>query len=743
MSIHIVVNAIIEWVPADKDKKPLLERILWIDGSGDHVVVIAISDPTPLPVLKSSAELVNAISEEIAFRRRVDPFAFLANLDSAFLSKHQERMDRAWGIIQGIASMEPEIYLEEHRGRLVREASDEFNVAPKEVYKYLRRYWMGGRTRYALLPLYHKCGAPGKERRILVADPSRPKRGRPTKILYVDQEHVGVNVDEEMKKIFRIANNLYFDKKIENPLKRAYTLMIENHFHAGHRNSNGVPVPIIPPASQLPTFEQFVYWNRKERRLVESVISREGRRKYNLASRPILGNSTQMAFGPGSIFQIDATIGDIYLVSSLNRHWIIGRPVVYFVVDVFSRIIVGLYVGLEGPSWLSGMMAIANATTDKVAFCAEYDIEITHEAWPCVYLPESVLADRGEFVGLNSDRLPGALDIPLANCPPYRADWKGIVEQMFRRANLKTVKWLPGAVRGRERGDADHRLDATLDLRQFTKIIILNALEYNLHHRIEDYPMDKDLIREGVEPVPIELWEWGIANRAGHLRERSPELIKLSLMPREMATVTASGIRFEGMHYTTERALRDEWYVRARREGHWKVPVTYDPRRMDLIYLPNKDGNFDICTLLPRDECFKGQMLEELQDHFALRSIRSKQHEGRRLQSGAELRARVAAIESEAARMKDETVPQQSKTQRLKGIRANRAAEKETNRESEAFDLRPEEKPSEPGVLIPLRPKDPTRAEEPVVTPATRRNDLLTILQKSLQGDEPPEGGEQ
>ncbi|WP_164907503.1 hypothetical protein [Clostridium septicum] len=45
--------------------------------------------------------------------------------------------------------------------------------------------------------------------------------------------------------------------------------------------------------------------------------------------------------GPGSLYQIDATVADVYLVSEFNRNWIIGRPVLYMVLDSFSRMIVG------------------------------------------------------------------------------------------------------------------------------------------------------------------------------------------------------------------------------------------------------------------------------------------------------------------------------------------------------------------------------------------------------------------
>jgi len=106
-------------------------------------------------------------------------------------------------------------------------------------------------------------------------------------------------------------------------------------------------------------------------------------RAYNLTGRETLGDSTQMAAGPGSVYQIDATIGDVYLVSSLDRSRIIGRLVIYTCVDVFSRVITGFAVTLEGPSWLGAMLALDNVIEDKVSFCAGYGIEITEPDWPC------------------------------------------------------------------------------------------------------------------------------------------------------------------------------------------------------------------------------------------------------------------------------------------------------------------------------------------------------------------------
>jgi hypothetical protein len=596
----IVVNMIIEWLDAEVEV-PLLERVLWIDPHGEAIFVISINDPKSLPLLRTRSEIESAFQQEIAVYRTVDPYSGLATVNQQITANHLKVRDRAWERICGLVSQEPEIYYEERRKRLILNDPVAAKGAVDKVYNCLRKYWKRGMTKNALLPDYSKCGAPGRIRGIKEGR----KRGRKPKIVQVRPELVGVNVDNDIRRIFNIAFKRYYEFGGRNPLKRAYDKMIHNHFNLGYRQQNGVEIPITPLAHLVPTLGQFVYWYNRQKNLVHSIVSRKGRRAYELRHRPVLGDSTQAAFGPGSIYQIDATVADIYLVSQLDRLRIIGRPVVYFCIDVFSRLCVGLYVGLEGPSWLTGMMALANTTADKVSFCAEFGIEISAEDWPSAFLSEQVTADRGEFIGIASDQLVDSLNIIFVNCPPFRGDLKGIVERAFRRANDTCVKWMPGAVRKREQGEPDYRLDATLTLAEFTRILILMVIEYNLFHRIEEYPMGKDMMSDGVEPIPIELWNWGIVNRSGHLRERSPDVVKLSLLPRDTATVTLQGIRFKGLFYSCERAISEQWFVKARHSGTWAMEASYDPRKPEVIYLNLRNGKLEPCQLLPRDERFK------------------------------------------------------------------------------------------------------------------------------------------
>lgn len=193
------------------------------------------------------------------------------------------------------------------------------------------------------------------------------------------------------------------------------------------------------------------------------------KRKTELTERKIQqmeeeghGTSLGEIYGPGAKFQIYATDADVYIVSSYNRNWIIGRPVIYTVIDVFSGMVVGLYVGLEGPSWQGAMMALENTASNKVEFCKKFGIEITEEEWPSHHLPQILLTDCSELEGYNIERLQKVFHTKVENTTPFRTDWKAIVEQHFRIINLKLKPFLPGVVDTdvRVRSDRDYHLDA-------------------------------------------------------------------------------------------------------------------------------------------------------------------------------------------------------------------------------------------------------------------------------------------
>jgi hypothetical protein len=375
---------LLEW--QRDEAEPCIERLLWLSSSGTDVVTIEINNRKALPRWQKSRELEAAIATKELRILEVDPYAALLRPESAIPENQRQRRDRAWEIIAPIVeSQEGEAFIKAYRGSLVAKAAQQTGSIKKTIYNYLRRYWQGGQTKNALLPLFEQCGGKGKERHS-----SGCKRGRPSKLALAMETPIGVNVNDETRQSFHRGIKLFYENQKGRTLKDAYQLTLEKFFHKGYKMQDGVMVPVLPPAGELPTFAQFRYWYEKQCDFTQAEISRKGERRFNLRHRAVLGDSTQMAYGPGSLYQIDATIGDIYLVSSLDRNRIIGRPVIYFIIDTFSRLIAGFSISLEGPSWLGAMLALENATLNKVSFCQEFGIQIDEaNGLAIIYLRES------------------------------------------------------------------------------------------------------------------------------------------------------------------------------------------------------------------------------------------------------------------------------------------------------------------------------------------------------------------
>ena len=418
-------QAAVDWATASEPRR--VERVLWLDAERQTVITIDIFAHGAMPTLCLHNDLIRALTSGGARILTTDPYAELRRRDQDITTSQRQRRDEAWRVLGPlIAEHNVELLLHSNlRGLLIRECAARAGLSKAVIYKYLRRYWQAGRTPNALLPAFDKCGGRGKRRHPKSDMQEAAKLGRPSARAVNSGRRLGVRITPEIERKFERGVKQFYETRAERSLRDAYQLTLEAFFHDGYTLIAGTPVPVLPIAEDLPSFGQFRYWYDKRRDVQRADKARRGERAYNLTGRALLGDSTQMASGPGSLYQIDATIGDIYLVSSFDRTRIIGRPVIYVCIDVFSRLVTGIAVTLEGPSWLGAMLALDNVAENKVAFCAGYGIEITDEMWPCHHLPEALLADRSEFEGYDADNLVGSLGVSIHNTPPYRADWKG------------------------------------------------------------------------------------------------------------------------------------------------------------------------------------------------------------------------------------------------------------------------------------------------------------------------------
>jgi len=521
-------------------------------------------------------------------------------------SKEKERYDRraaerdkVWAIIGTAVTERPWDALgEKTRGKLVKEILADSDISKPMVYTYLRRYWQRGQTREAAqLPRNHREKG---EVRNLTAKTGAPNGAVGSKAGLSKEEKAtprlkeGVNTGPFREALVRGVEKYYLGQGMTFEKAHEETLKSEPEFWREITLPDGTVRQVRLDLERVPTLRQFRYVAYQERdKDPEAWLKALLRRRYHLNNRPTTGRAADQAFGPGSIWILDSTIGDIYLLSSLRRGRLIGRPIVYLVVDLFSGLIVGFAVTLEGPSYVGAMLALQNATADKVEYCKRYgyDLEAMGVHWPGGWLPAKVQADNSELLTEEAKALVKRLGVSIATTQPWRPDLKGLGERRFRLINDDGVRWFPGyAPPVRDRGDKHYELDATLTLEDFRAQMIPLIIRHN-QRRIKRYPRTRFQLEEGVESAPIALWEWGIRRR-GALHSRSTGEVILALLPQATGTVTRNGIEVPGLDliYDCERASKEKWYDTAGDTGGWEVRISYDKRDTSTAWLTGPDG---------------------------------------------------------------------------------------------------------------------------------------------------------
>lgn len=665
MDRDICVNQVYRDVRTDRQF-----RLLWKAPGDEPSYIFWLDGKKSVPREIRLDELDSGIQQGWIVEDK-DPYA----LKEEASEKDKEHRDALWKKMKSALLDEPGIYNQKIRSEHLHRIEKECGESAANLYRHLGRYWRRGKTPDAFLPGYSASGGRGKYR-VGRADVRKD-----------DASEFGKTLTPADLINFEAAIRKHYLTNSEPDLISVYDRLLGDSYTVLEKDEDGSETARLLPKGEIPSLRQFRYWYSKNRNLKEEVEKRKGETGFQLTGRAVTGKNDFGMMGPGSQYQVDATIADVYLVSQINRSDIIGRPVMYFVMDVVSRMVTGMYIGLEGPSWLGMAMALYNATTDKVDYCHKYGIEITEDQWPCHHVPAVLLGDRGELESHDADRLVSMLGIRVDNAPPYRGDLKPIIESHFKTINSKVKPFVPGAVLpdDRQRGGKDYRFDAKLDIWQFTHIIIDCVLTYNNEHHLDGYEMSDQMLKSSVEAIPVKLWNWGILNSSGSLRTYPKETIQMALMPKESGSVTEKGIYFKKLYYSCPQARESLWFENARKNGRYSVDISYDPRDMSRIYVWEKDGSGPLpCTLLDWEQRFSGRSEEEVVYEQTKQEIRKKKGERAEKEAIINLNRRIDAMVETAEKMSPSNVGK-TKAERLANIRENRKEEKESIRAEEAF----------------------------------------------------------
>jgi len=278
------------------------------------------------------------------------------------------------------------------------------------------------------------------------------------------------------------------------------------------------------------------------------------------------------ARGPLDIVQIDHTQLNIIVVDSELR-LPIGRPWITLAIDVFSRMVTGLYLSMDPPSANSVGLCLANGILEKEEYLESLKIE---GCWPVWGLMNTLHCDNAkEFRGSMLRDFCSEWGINLQWRAVGRPEWGAHIE----RLNGTLKRFLDGlsgttfqGPQDRREYDSEGRAIFTLD--ELEKVLITYLVK--VYHE----ETHKTLKRS-----PLAAWEDGITGENGSgLPDpiEDPERLRLDLLPLTERTIQKDGIHWDNITYF--QSCLNPW-IKAKSDGkRRKFKIRRDPRDISRLY---------------------------------------------------------------------------------------------------------------------------------------------------------------
>jgi Integrase core domain len=557
-----------------------------------------------------------------------------------------KRRDDRFEDIAPLLEQRPNIFDKAFRSHAVTERAREQKNSARTIHTALYRYWRFGLITNALLPRYDRVGVP------LEAD-GKTLRKRTFKV-----GHLGALpkvrttrapiVTDEIRELFAKMTTGHYRKKKNSSLRSAYKQIVGHlQSHVCIDQSSGRVVANKERAKLskdgIPTLRQYYYWYKTSSRKVEDDIARVGETRFMKDRRATIGSAISNLYGIGSRFEIDATLLDVGCVADSDRRRYVGRPTLYVVIDVYSKMIVGIYLGYQSASWQTARLAIRNIVEDKVKYCSRFGLSIAPDEWPVKgILPTRILADRGEFEGYKATDFVARTGVTIENTAPYRGDLKGTVEKRFDLLNRLLRQLVPGTVTKdhAERGDNDYRTEAKLNLRELTRVVLMIILYMNNDHALEGAHQPADMFNDNVLPIPRDMWRW--AEQRGRTEYRRMDISELeyAMLDSARARTSPEGLRFKGFFYHNISLQAEGAFIQGQQRD---VTISWDPQCVDTIWLHTPCGGFEECNLTDKSGEYAGLSFVDAKSLRLLRKEEINDAQRRSAKRFSDLREQIDA----------------------------------------------------------------------------------------------------
>lgn len=315
----------------------------------------------------------------------------------------------------------------------------------------------------------------------------------------------------------------------------------------------------------------------KQIELKTQEATRWGARAAKERFDPTKPNTLEAEY-PLAVVQLDHALLNIVLVHEETRQPMC-RPWLTIATDIYSRMVVGIYLGFEAPGAGGTGLCMAHAILPKEKWMSEREVP---GVWPCWGPMDALHLDNAkEFHGTMLQRASEYYGIELLYRPPKRPEYGGNVERL-----IKTIKFhirrLAGALvmrpRGRRRLVMPQR--AAFSLPEFERWLVTYIVNVYHHHEHKSLGMSPyERYTQGIFGAP---GKPGIGPRPRYQDERQ---VQRDFMPIVERSIQRYGVVIDRFHYYAE-VLRP--LIGSREDGPDGPPRLFtfkrDPRDLRRVY---------------------------------------------------------------------------------------------------------------------------------------------------------------
>ena len=297
----------------------------------------------------------------------------------------------------------------------------------------------------------------------------------------------------------------------------AYDAVLRRYFREPVEAPDGSSVKMVtlPEEERSVSYKMLYNYIRKHTEDY-SCKGKDERDKQN-NDRQLVGNSRTGVYELGQIVEADEMELGCYVVDQNDGETVLGKAVVYCMVEVLSGICIGAYVSLENNSMRGFQQVFLSLLEPHKNQTKGYNIDYDEEDWPSMIVPNEIRCDRGsEYMSKAYSKAMGELGIRNTPVPPGCGSLKGVVEsfnglvQTYLKAQLKNNGYIEDKYRG---GDLAKGA-ACLTLEEIRGLVYQSVILYN--RRVFEGLIDKKYLDNDVSPTPKGIFAYEKAHgRAG------------------------------------------------------------------------------------------------------------------------------------------------------------------------------------------------------------------------------------